>query len=256
MNNFLSKLLGLAGFKVIKGSELDKMLYQIKHKTQTKHDNYLNPIEFKKLLLKDIKSPVIFDAGAYIGTTAIEYAKQFPNGLIYAFEPTLNTFEQLRNNCFNIKNINLFNIALSDKDGKVNFYVNEFSPTNSILDTDSSANEYWGENLIKTKKIVSVKSIRLDTFCHDVKVSKIDLLKLDVQGAEIRVLNGASNLIDDGLIKCIYAEVLFVPTYEHQTTYYEIGQYLSKSGYYLHSLYNLAYDDNRLKQADLLYLRG
>lgn len=256
MFKVISKLFGLAGYKVVRGSELDKMQYQYKHKAQIKIDNNFNPLDVKKNLLKDIENPIVFDVGAYIGTTASEYAMIFQNGIIYAFEPTPNTFSQLQENCISIDNINSFNLAISDCDGEIEFFINEFAPTNSLLTPDEDADEYWGKGLVKLDKCVNVNTIRLDTFCSEKNILHIDLLKLDVQGAEIRVLKGASRLLDEGVIQMIYAEVIFVPTYENQTTYNEVGQYLSEKGYLLHSLYNLAYDGDRLKQADFLFIRG
>lgn len=256
MHKIISKLLGLAGYKVIKGAELDKLQYQIKHKAQTKLDNHINPLGIKKVLLKNVEYPVIFDVGAYIGTTAIEYAKIFHKGIVYAFEPTSNTFEQLKNNSLAINNIKPYNMAVSDFDGETKFFINKFAPTNSLLPPDRLADEHWGKDLLRPDKVAKVKSARLNTFCSAERISRIDLLKLDVQGAELSVLKGASHLIDEGRIGLIYAEVIFVPTYEHQSIYYELGQYLADKGYYLHSLYNLAYDGNRIKQADFLFIKG
>ena len=253
INQFFRKIAGIAGYQIIRGSDLDRLRYQAKHKIQSKAQNYSDPLMTKKTLIQGEPHPVIFDVGAYIGTTAAEYAKGFPSGHVYAFEPAINTFEQLMAKCKNIPNISMFNFAVSDVDRKSRFFINEFAPTNSLLSFDQCADKYWGAGLLKNAKKEHVNNIRLDTFCADNNVTKIDLLKLDVQGTELSAIKGASNLIEDRLIKLIYAEMLFVPTYKNQTAYYTLCDYLAVRGYHLHSIYNCAYDKDRIKQADFLF---
>ena len=143
----------------------------------------------------------------------------------------------------------------SDIGGNIPFHLNEFSPTNSSLATDASADKYWGDELLSTVETVSVQSESLDEVCQNEKVNHIDILKLDVQGAELKVLKGAERMLSEGRISIIYLEIIFVPTYKGQSTYFEIGEYLSKNGFDIYGIFNLTYD-RHLKQADVLFFRG
>jgi FkbM family methyltransferase len=218
-------------------------------------DNEITAIDLKKTLLPPQAKPIIFDVGAYTGQTVSGYLSSFPEANIFAFEPTPISYAQLKQKFDGNKQVRCINFAISDSAGVIPFHLNEFSPTNSTLSTDASANEYWGNELLSTVETVSVQSESLDKVCQNEDIDHIDILKLDVQGAELKVLKGAERMLNERRISIIYLEIIFVPTYKGQSTYYEIGEYLSTKGFDIYGIFNLTYD-KRLKQADVLFYRG
>jgi FkbM family methyltransferase len=79
-------------------------------------------------------------------------------------------------------------IALSDKSGISTLNVNATSGSSSILTTHSRGSSYWEKGMLETKAQVQVSVKTIDTFCRERKISKIDILKLDVQGNELRII--------------------------------------------------------------------
>ena len=255
MKQYLTKAFEIFGLKLIQGQEYDKLVYMAKHKPQLRPDNEITAMGMKKSLLGNRSNPVIFDVGAYIGQTVSDYLANFPGADIFAFEPTPSSFAQLQKHHSGNSQVNCYNMAISDVNGEIPLNLNEFSPTNSTLSTNASADDHWGDGLLHTADSVTVESHTLDGFCTGADIAHIDILKLDVQGAEIQVLGGATDLLEQNRISIVYLEVLFVPTYNNQSNFYEIGELLYRNNYCLHGMFNLTYD-NRLKQADMLFYRG
>jgi FkbM family methyltransferase len=118
----------------------------------------------------------------------------------------------------------------------------------------------WGQVVSR----VPVKTVRLD----DVgAIEQMDMLKIDVQGAELQVFCGAKNRLRDTVI--VHTEVSFVPLYEAQPTFGELDQELRGIGFLPHSIADLkrwpiapvVYDGDFRKpmhqvlEADVVYAR-
>jgi len=157
-----------------------------------RNQEFNNHFNREKILLKIVtgSSPIIFDVGAHHGQSAEFFSEIFNSPTIYSFEPDPESFQILKSK--KNKNIQVHNIALSDINGELDFYRNKISHTNSFYrvnykSTDSIA-------LAKSKKKskafelfnlkTKVNSLTIDNFCEINKISQIDLLKIDVQGAE------------------------------------------------------------------------
>ena len=143
--------------------------------------------------------PVIIDAGSNIGLSMLFFKKQFPNAKITCFEPDPYIFPILsRNIALNhLDDVKTLNAALSKKIGYVRFY-GEFgceadARGNSIIDI-------WGKQR-KTSNSILVKALPLSSFI----TQEIDLLKLDIEGAEQQVLEELGNKLL--LVKNILIEV-------------------------------------------------
>ena len=121
------------------------------------------------------------DAGASYGFLSAGFAKHFES--VECFEVSPSVFPMLRLNMKNFSNINLYNIALYDKPGLLNFIQEQQSGTSRLLKS---------YELNKFKNKISVKSRDLDSF----KFSNVDLLKIDVEGSESKVLLGARKTIE------------------------------------------------------------
>jgi fibrillarin-like rRNA methylase len=91
---------------------------------------------------------ICLDIGASVGHTASHFNNLFPNAKIYAFEPTPDSFKQLQTMHCDNKNINCFQLALSDSEGENDFYA--FSKLNESQLIESDVNflnqKYFKEN--------------------------------------------------------------------------------------------------------------
>lgn len=128
--------------------------------------------------------PLIIDGGAHIGLATLYFKKMFPDARIIAIEPNPTSFKLLEQNVWenNLQDVECVNAALIDDDRP--FVTLYEDVTKDWLITSSLHEGAWsGEQ--KTQP-VTVSACRLQTFLDQ----PVDLLKLDIEGAEQKVLHG------------------------------------------------------------------
>ena len=206
MKKFINKLFSFLGYKLIK---LDSY-----HATSS---DYI----IRNLFNKDLKL-IIFDIGANIGQSAEKYAFFYKNATIYSFEPLIKEYEILKTK--DIKNLKPFNIGFSNKKTKENFFVNQSSATSSLLPLSENAEKVWQINRLKNIDRLICNFDTLDNFCKEMNIKNIDFMKIDTQGSEYLVLDGAKELLSKKVIRNIQLEVILGDTYKGQKT---IGFYLN-----------------------------
>jgi len=166
------------------GVELSLFLYRQHEKAKTR--------QFNQLIKKGM---TVLDLGAHIGYYTLLAAKLVgPEGKVFAFEAAPENFYFLKRNVElnQYHNINLIQKAVSDKTGEATFY----------LDSES-----WGHSLaplVKSKKSITVSTISLDDFLQDDIV--VDFVKINIEGAEGRAINGMNRLLRKGNTKYIMVD--------------------------------------------------
>jgi FkbM family methyltransferase len=180
----------------------------------------------------------VFDVGAHIGQTTAELVQAFPRARIYSFEPDPNSYAELRKVADACPRITTVNAAVGDRDGDATFFVNRFGQTNSLLSTADGAEQYLvTDDAMHLQSQATVPVLTLDRFCANHKIQRIDVLKLDTQGYELRVLDGAREVLSTLKVPVIFLEVSFVRTYDGQPLFPEVYEYLYVRGYRLVWLY-------------------
>ncbi len=137
--------------------------------------------------------------GANIGLMSLNLYHYFPEAKIFSFEPGPLQYSLLLKNIHHnqlSKNIEVFNTAVSESLGEMEFHVHGpgHSSGDGFLDTGRA-----GES-----KVIKVKTVSLDEWWTNRQKPAVNLLKIDTEGAEIQVLKGARNLIET------YASRLFL----------------------------------------------
>ena len=237
----INKYCSSIGFQVIGNGTLAKL---------KKNEFYKNEFETQKKIILN-KNPIIFDIGANRGDITQKYLDLYPNSTIYAFEPFIDNNEIFESRFNKNKNIILNKIALSDKIGKIDFYVNKNSDTNSLLKPKKI--ESSSDRQCENKSKIQIEVNTLDEFCKN-NIYNIDILKLDVQGSELNILKGSYNLLKERKIKLIYTETYFKEQYENQPLFYEIYNYLTNFGYYLEDFYNPYYNSKQILWCDTIFI--
>ncbi len=211
------------------------------------------PFEVQKRLLSRADDLVIFDVGAYVGEIVATYKRMFPQSTIYCFEPFPDSFQKL-NRFSGDASIKAHQIAFSDKEGKTTFHINVDLSCNSLLPPTESDFKCYSAKSIKDGEI-QVETNTLDNFCASTRRSFIDILKLDVEGAEVKVLEGASRMLSKQAIKLIYSEGMFIPHDDGGCLFHELAAFLIRYGYTLLNLYHLRSARNgQLKWGNAIFL--
>lgn len=179
---------------------------------------------FRSILHPD---SIVFDIGAYIGVYTFVAREILETGMIHAFEPNPESAKRIeeaieRND---VSRIQLNNLALGDYIGKVQFSVNLTPVQSSIHHHPSQGGP------------VEIPITTLDQYCSEREIGRIDLLKIDVEGAELMVLRGAEKMIEM-VSPLIIAELHKRESRRFGYTVAETIQFLSDAGY---SLYRVNY---------------
>ncbi|MEM1574242.1 MAG: FkbM family methyltransferase [Candidatus Methanomethylicaceae archaeon] len=140
---------------------------------------------FTNLLSNIVKdNDVIIDVGANIGYYTVLFCKRAYNGKIIAIEPNPLSFKLLQHNTKNFQNVKNYRMALSDKTGLVSFEVLKNITNLSRL----SINEKSRSSLTINKYVIQVPSTTLDNLILMLYLDKVDLIRMDVEGAELQIL--------------------------------------------------------------------
>jgi len=154
-------------------------------------------------LLHEVHRPlVVFDVGAHTGRYAHHAAGRLgARARIYCFEPSAEAFTQLARSCDQDQRIRSFNVGFGDKDEMATLFANaDGSEIGSVFNRRL---DHFGVRMTHTE---SVRLRTLDSFCQEEGIDQIDLLKLDVEGNELRVLAGAQRLLQRPSIGFIQIE--------------------------------------------------
>jgi FkbM family methyltransferase len=156
---------------------------------------YLETFEtFERSLLTRLVAPgaTAFDIGAHIGFHTIALARKVgPMGMVHAFEPLPANSEALKRNLAEngLSNVVVNEVAVGDQEGSATFYVPTYFKTSMVGSLLSTAHEGATDP-------ITVKVISIDEYCESHGINRIDLVKIDVEGAEYLVFSGMIRTIE------------------------------------------------------------
>jgi len=185
------------------------------------------------------KSPIVLDVGANKGGTYQMFRSLFPQGSIHAFEPDPRVFAKLQAKAQGDPLAHLYQLAVSDSNAELEFHVTVASEKNSLLAPLPPGGANPSEAASAVLEKIKVRGITLDDFTAQHGIERIDLLKMDIEGAEIRALEGARDLLKRGVIGCLYLELTFSRSSAEAPLAADVISYLDARGYRLSCLYNL-----------------
>lgn len=124
---------------------------------------------------------VVFDIGAHIGYYTKLFMKWAPEASIHSFEPSHKSFTLLYMNAAAHPHVCLNPLALAQTTGSKPFFLGRSSDLSSLVRPVG-------------KRIV-VDAISVDDYCRKRLISKVDMIKCDVEGSELEVISGARGLL-------------------------------------------------------------
>lgn len=196
-----------------------------------------------RCLLNTTRRLTLIDVGANVGQTAQRMVRAFPNSTIYSFEPVPATFAKLQQNTAHLTQVECVNAALGDEPGEASMTTDRGGQNTLIAGVSSNGSA-----------IARVRT--LDDFCADRDIQRVDLFKIDTEGFETFVLNGASDMLSKGRIDFVVAECDFTrrPDEPHGD-FFEIHAMLAPLGFNMIGLYNGGVDERGWIWGDMLMMR-
>jgi FkbM family methyltransferase len=236
MKNTIKSILRKSGYSIVPYDE---------------YENKLEKVRYNWLINQNINT--ILDIGASFGQYARKARKRFPGAHIISFEALPDSFQKLNETFKEDKNFQCFNLALSNFTGKTVFRKSSNSGASSLLEMD----DLHKTNYKESKDIVEieVKCDTLDNILKGQKLQKNILMKLDVQGAEKMVLEGAKETLKN--VQVIFSEVNFNTLYKGNVLFNDLVQFLYEQGFRVEGIENVSQSliDGTFLQADVFFKR-
>ncbi|QGJ69500.1 Hypothetical protein PBC10988_11820 [Planctomycetales bacterium 10988] len=145
--------------------------------------------DYEPLMQQTRPSPgdTVLDIGAFIGRHTLRYAQIVgPQGIVIAVEPFVENFQLLQTNVRlnSFSNILCAQVAMSDRNGMGQLHYEQEA---SVATLEPSENSQLPQ--------VPVITYTVDTLCRDYGIQEVDFIKIDVEGSELQVLEGAEKML-------------------------------------------------------------
>ena len=223
-----------------------------------------------KFLVKD-NSPVIFDVGANIGATLVEFKQWWPNAKVHCFEPQEECWRSLENKIedHNYKNVFVNKFAVGNQyDKQAVFYSHDITSGQSGFNKiNVKSKDSINLNNLKDKSLNSIQEyegslnhernvqlVRLIDYMNEVEVENINLLKIDTQGYEPEVLKGMGQKLLN--VDVVITELMFYDFYERRLSFSDIEKFLIPAGFHLYDINYISKNpmNGRTDWVDVIYV--
>jgi FkbM family methyltransferase len=177
----------------------------------------------------------VFDLGSRDARQALQLSKLFGNATVVAVECNPATLDQCRRNSAKSPRIKLVEKAINSHTGHCRFFpIDPARTVTSWQDGNPGASSLFvanGDYPIETyvQNEVEVECIRLEDLCAQYGITAIDLIWMDLQGAELIALQSAGAILDS--VRYIYTEVSHRPIYAGQCLFDEVESFLTSAGF-------------------------
>jgi FkbM family methyltransferase len=165
----------------------------------------------------------VFDVGANVGQTTREFARWFPDAQFYCFEPEERNFGELQNNTTRLKHVHLFKTALGNIKGKGSLMLSDDHTMHRIGHTYSDG--------------IDVDIETIDGICEKYGVGEIDILKIDTEGYDLKVVEGALDMLTEQKISIIYTEAGVSAHNDRHVPLWKLSNYLLSLNYHIFGIY-------------------
>lgn len=175
----------------------------------------------------------VFDVGANIGELTLMFSRFAAE--VHSFEASRAAFQKLEIICrtANRRNVTLNHLALADRKGVIRLHVYN----NDYLSFNTQAVRKITElgAAVEPVEIEETPAVTIDDYCEENKIGQIDLLKIDVEGAELQVLKGARKMLEAKRVKCLTFE-FGQATFDMGNDPADIEHILKKHGYKIRNI--------------------
>lgn len=193
----------------------------------------------------------LVDVGANKGQFALAFRALVPGGAIHAFEPLPSAARRFEAVFADDKDVILHRCAIGAKRNQATFFVADREDSSSLLELGAGQKEAFS---VSGKSQITVAVRPLDDEVELAALPRPTMLKVDVQGGELAVLEGIRAI---ELIDAIYVELSFVELYVGQPLFEDVRAHLADRGFVLRGVFNQAFTQAfGPTQADCLFVRA
>ena len=187
-------------------------------------------------ICRKVKPAAVLDIGSNVGETVLNLIEEIPSLRVHAFEPTPGTSRILRERLAPFPNVTVHELAVGERAGRLPFFVNRDSQTNSLLDNDRGNREGLGE-LTEHVERVEVEVVALDEWIPRHVPDGPLVVKADIQGAEHLMLAGGRRTFRER-VAALHSEVQFAPMYQGQADFRQLYDLLTgELGFEVYEIY-------------------
>ena len=195
-------------------------------------------INLDELLSKKINNfnPIVFDVGGNKGQSIEKFKKILNDPIIHSFEPNKAVFDIMYSQFEKDEKVFCNNFALGNKNEDKDFNITEKTGKSSFYDQNTSKNWMESRNKRYTTYVTSkqaVKILTIDNYGNEKGINEIDLLKMDTQGYEEKILEGSLNSLKNNKIKFVIAEIIFNDYYDKYFLFSDIEKHLVPNNFRL-----------------------
>lgn len=222
---------------------------------------------YKRLVLKELiediaylyqeeKPSVIFDVGANIGFVTHQFRTFFPNADVYSFEPNPSVFTTLQKSYKDDQKVHPLPFGVGDQNTQILFNLNANVGTSSFLQPTTYHHIHQAQKMLDP---ILVNIVNLDGFMEQNGLSHINILKLDIEGYELKALEGAKKILAAQKIDVILTEINIVRSYVGQPLFHHLSAFLEEQDYHLFNIDNFVSQETPIRQgviANAVYLSG
>ena len=210
------------------------------------------PVEVLDWLPKH-QAITFFDIGASIGKFSISICGEYQIKKGVLIEPVSKLIPILEKSFSDKETFHIINAAISDTISESDFYYNEDADfVSSLLRIDNKGDAFASLNF-NDPVLTKTKTLTLDSIVKKLQVSDIDLIKIDVQGAEHLVLKGAIETLK--ITRLVYTEFSFRPLYEKSSTFFDLYKIFYENNFILAAMsQGYSSPNGELLQGDALFI--
>lgn len=199
---------------------------------------------------------LFLDIGCHHGDTLLRFMESGVSCPVAAFDPSAENLDRARKFLRKFTRITFHEIALSDRNGTAEFYLNQNEQTSSLLANDTGNLSSFPMDTARMGSC-EVRTQTLDSWATENQATGPCIIKCDTQGAEGIVIKGGMSFIRDHCV-AFYGEVMLGDMYKGQSSFGEMRSLLEKDcGLALKNIYPCLHDSvGRAVQMDALWVRN
>jgi FkbM family methyltransferase len=175
---------------------------------------------------------IIFDVGANVGNTVVDFYEAFPSSEIHAFEPVMETYRQLLVRTGMLRRVQPYHCALGAIPKTAKIVTQKQSEWNSLVGAINRAEDEHAH-------VEEVRIKTIDEVCREKAIHRIDILKTDTEGYDLEVLQGGRDMLASGGIMFVVCEVGFDHDDIRHTSFWGVSEALYSSGFGFWGLYDV-----------------